>query len=183
MFNSRKNKHILVHAKRLLSLRFEDIPNFSHPVFPPPGSSRSLAPGPMFSRSTPPPRGTGSLPANMPSPCPSSMMPIVMSTASSAWAGPRWEGGKTVIKFWNKHRILVAQKWYANDLSVTVEYVFLRVFLRLVLYCLIAVKVVPLASKEAFQYWWQSQRPNTARQTTASHWFPSAPAIPENLWG
>ena len=53
------------------------------------GSSRSSAPGPMCSRSTRAPRGTGSLSASMPSPCPSSTTPTATCTASSVWAGPR----------------------------------------------------------------------------------------------
>lgn len=55
------------------------------------GSSPSSAPELMSSRSTRPPNATGCQPANTPSLCPSSMMPAATSTASSAWAGLRWE--------------------------------------------------------------------------------------------
>lgn len=59
-----------------------------------PGSSRSSAPGPTSSRSTPPPRGTGFLPVNTPSMCPSSTTPTATCTGSSVWAAPRWGGGR-----------------------------------------------------------------------------------------
>ncbi len=55
------------------------------------GSSPSSAPELMSSRSTRPPNATGCRPANTPSPCPSFTMPAAASTASSAWAGLRWE--------------------------------------------------------------------------------------------